>query len=58
MIEVLQKSNSTVIIRWENLRRNLTRTSHLLNYEIHYKLAHGYPQQNESKFDDRDPCGK
>ncbi|OXA61387.1 Insulin-like peptide receptor [Folsomia candida] len=57
MIEVLQKSNSTVIIRWENLRRNLTRTSHLLNYEIHYKLAHGYPQQNESKFDDRDPCG-
>jgi len=39
-----------------NFRRNLSLTSHLLNYEIHYKEL-GYPKRTVTKYEDRDPCG-
>jgi hypothetical protein len=56
-IRTTQVTNNSVTIEWENFRRNLTLTSHLLNYEIHYKEAIGYPNKTVSKFEDRDPCG-
>ncbi|ODM95622.1 Insulin receptor [Orchesella cincta] len=57
-VEIEKKTNNSVLIRYENFRRNLTLTSHLLSYEIHYKEAPDYPQKNISKYDDRDPCGE
>ncbi|CAL8099243.1 unnamed protein product [Orchesella dallaii] len=57
-VEVEKKNNNTVLIRYENFRRNLTLPSHLLSYEIHYKEAPDYPRKNISKYDDRDPCGE
>lgn len=57
-VEIEKKTNNSVLIRYENFRRNLSYTSHLLNYEIHYKEAVNYPAKNVSKFDDRDPCGE
>jgi len=53
-LEIVSRTNSSVVIRWENFRRNLTEPRYLLNYEVHYRIS---PEKNASVYEDRDPCG-
>ena len=54
-LEIVSLSNSSVVIRWENFRRNLTEPRHLLNYEVYYRIS---PAKNASVYEDRDPCSE
>jgi insulin receptor len=53
-VQIVSYDNTSVTIRWNNFRRNLKETNHLLNYEVFYKEA---PQRDVSLYEDRDPCG-
>jgi len=56
--EIIDRTETSVSIKWQNFRRNLIYASHLLDYDVYYREAPDYPHVNVSIFHDRDPCGE